>query len=149
MRRGLAVSVLLRLTALLCVSWTVVLLGRKELVIGAALLSPMVRALANALGIANLVLAYVFWWAARDPAASRNAVYAAIALLGLKIASDLYDLLRLLPPSQAVVSLADLVVSLALLVGILESLPRILGARTQRSKVTSATGETRPPDARR
>jgi hypothetical protein len=121
------VSLLLRLTALLSASWTVLLLGRKELVIGAALLSPMVCALANALGIANLVLAAVFWGAARDPAANRRTVYAAIAWLALKVASDLYDLLVLLPPSQAVVSLVDLVVSLALLVGMLEALPKILG----------------------
>ena len=120
-------SLLLRLTALLSLSWTILLLGRKELVVGAALLSPLVRALANALGIANLVLAYVFWTAAREPAANRGTVYAAIAVLGLKVATDLYALLVLFPPRQAIVSLADLVVSLALLVGMLEALPRILG----------------------
>jgi hypothetical protein len=121
------VSLLLRLTAVLSLGWTILLLGRKELLVGAGLLSPLVRALANALGIANLVLAYVFWTAAREPAANRRTVYAAIALLGLKVATDLYGLLVLLPPSQAVVSLADLVVSVALLVGVLEALPRILG----------------------
>ena len=120
-------SLLLRLTALLSLSWTILLLGRKELVVDAGLLSPLVRALANAWGVANLVLAYVFWTAARAPTANRGTVYAAIALLGLKVATDLYGLLVLLPPSQAVVSLADLVISVALLVGMLEALPRILG----------------------
>jgi len=130
-RQGLTVSVLLRLTALVSLTWTAILLVRKELVIDAAALAPMVRALANALGIANLVLAFLFWHAARDPVANRGTVYGAIALLGLKVGGDLYDLLVLLPPSQAVFSLADLVVSLALLVGMLEALPRILGrART-------------------
>ena len=120
-------SLLLRLTAILSLVWTILLLGYKELVVGVALLSPLVRALANALGIANLVLAYVFWTAAREPAANRHTVYGAIALLAIKVATDSYDLLVLLPPSPAMVSLADLVLSLALLVGILEALPRILG----------------------
>ena len=120
-------SFLLRLTAILSLCWTILLLGRKELVVGVALLSPPVRAMANALGIANLVLAYVFWTAARKPAANRGTVYGAIALLAIKVATDSYDLLVLLPPSQAMVSLADLVLSLALLVGMLEALPRILG----------------------
>ncbi len=134
-------SVLLRLTALLSLGWTVGLIGWKEHLIGAEPLSPVVHAMANALGMANLVLAYIFWGAARNPGASRGIVFAAIALLGLKVGSDLYDLLVLLPPRPAVVSLADLVVSLVLLVAMLEGLPRILGG--------ALTTEDRPTDNRR
>ena len=74
------------------------------------------------------MLAYVFWDASRDPASHRSAVYAAIMLFGLKVANDLYELLLLLPANQAAISLADLVVSVALLVAILEALPRTLAA---------------------
>ena len=51
-------------------------------------------------------------------------------LLVSKTANDLYGLLVLLPPGQALVSLLDLVVSIALLVSVLESLPRTLAPRS-------------------
>ena len=119
---------LLRLTALLVLAWAVFLLALKGHVLGREELSPQVRALANGLAIANAALAYVFWHGARDPAANRGAVYGAIILLALKLANDLYELLVLLPVPGAVISLADLVVALALLVGILEALPRTVKA---------------------
>lgn len=118
-------SLLLRLTALLALAWAVVLLPLKGQVIAPGELSPLVHALANGLGSANLAFACLFWYGARDPAANRGAVYTAIILLGLKLANDVYELLVLLPAGEAVISLADLVLSLALLVGILEALPRI------------------------
>ncbi len=121
-------SVLLRLTALLALAWAVSLLVLKGQVIAPGELSPLVRALANGLGTANLAFAYLFWHAARDPAANRGAVYTALILLGLKLANDVYELLALLPPGEAVISLGDLVLSLALLVGILEALPRMFSA---------------------
>ena len=121
--------VLLRLTAVVSLAWAL-LLGSKDRLIAADQLSPLARALANGLGLANLVLAYLFWYAARDPAANRGAVYGAIMLLVLKTANDLYELLALLPADQALVSLADLVLSVALLVGILEALPRMLAGRS-------------------
>ncbi len=119
-------TLLLRLTAAVAVAWAVFLLALKQQVIAPSELSPQLRAVANGLGIANLVLAYVFWRGARQPANNRGAVYAAILLMVLKAANDLYELLVLLPPGQAVISLADLVISVALLVGILEALPRTL-----------------------
>lgn len=123
---------LLRIMAAVTFAWAVLLLGLKGQVIPAADLSPLARALANGLGIANLVLTFIFWSASRDPAAHRGVVYAAIMLAALKTANDLYELLVLLPPHQALVSLADLVFSVALLVGILEALPRMLaGSRTE------------------
>ncbi|MFI5397803.1 MAG: hypothetical protein ACHQ9S_19885 [Candidatus Binatia bacterium] len=121
-------SLLLRVTGILSLGWAVFLLMLKDQVIAVGQLSPLVRALANGLGIANLALAYVFWRAASDPATNRGSIYAAIILLALKVANDLYELLVLLPASQATVSLGDLVASLALLVGILEALPRTLAA---------------------
>ncbi|HXQ20213.1 MAG TPA: hypothetical protein VN812_00975 [Candidatus Acidoferrales bacterium] len=122
--------VLLRVTAVLSLAWAVLLLGFKEQVLNAEQLSPQVCALANGLGIADAVLAYVFWNAAYDPAAHRGPVYGAIMLMTMKMANDLYELLVLLPPERTLVSLADLVLSIALLVGILEALPRTLAARS-------------------
>jgi len=121
-------SMLLRLTALLVVAWAVVLLALQWYIIASEQLSPQVRALANGLAVANLALAYVFWHGARDPAANRAAVYGAITLLALKLVNDLYGLLVLLPARWAAISLADLVISLAFLVGILEALPRMVKA---------------------
>jgi hypothetical protein len=122
------VSSLLRVTALVCLAWAVLLLGLKDYTVAAEQPSPVVHAFANGLGIANLVFAYVFWHAARAPAANRAAVYGAIMLLTLKTANDLYELLVLLPAEHALVSLADLVLSVGLLVGILEALPRMLAS---------------------
>ena len=126
-------SVLLRITAGVSFLWAVTLLGLKDHLIAADQLSPITRALANGLGIAQLVLACVFWYAALAPAAYRGVVYGAITLLALRTANDLYELLVLLPGDRALVSLADLVVSVALLVGILEALPRMLARGPNRA----------------
>ncbi len=120
-------SVLLRIAASVSLAWAALLLGLKDQLIAAEQLSPSPRAFANGLGIANVVLAFVFWHAAGAPAQNRSAVYGAIMLMALRTANDLYELLVLLPPNQALVSLADLVFSVALLVGILEALPRMVG----------------------
>jgi len=120
------VSWLLRLTALLVLAWAVLLLALKGQVLAREELSPQMCAFANGLAIANVALAYVFWHGAHNPAANRGAVYGAIILLALKLANDLYELLVLLPARGAAISLADLVVTLALLVGILEALPRMV-----------------------
>ncbi len=122
-------SVLLRVMAALSLLWALMLLGFKDRVIDAQQLSPLACALANGLGAAHLVLAYVFWYGARAPAVHRGAIYAAVMLLVTKTANDLYGVLVLLPPGLALVSLLDLVVSVALLVSILESLPRTFAAR--------------------
>jgi hypothetical protein len=123
------VTALLRLAAMLSLAWAVLLLGLKDCVIEADQLSSVARAFANGLGLANVVFAYVFWFAARDAAANRGAIYGAMLLSALKTANDLYELLALLPPDKALISLADLVLSVGLLVGILEALPRTLAAR--------------------
>lgn len=121
-------SAFLRASALVSLGWAVLVLGFKDRFIGAEPLLPVGRAVANALGIANLVLAYMFWHAAGAPAANRGAIYSAIMLAALKTANDLYDLLVLVPADRALISLGDLVLSVALLVGLLEALPRTLRA---------------------
>jgi hypothetical protein len=120
------VSLLLRLTALLVLAWAVILLALKGHVVAQEELSPQVRAFANGLAVANAALACMFWYGARDPAANRGAVYGAVIFLALRLADDLYELLVLLPARGAAISLADLVVTLTLLVGILEALPRMV-----------------------
>jgi hypothetical protein len=119
-------SVSLRLTAVLCLAWALLLLVLKGRLVPAAELTALAVAAANALGIANLVFACLFWYAAGEPAAHRAAVYAAIMLAALKTANDLYELLVLMPPHAALLTLADLVLSVALLVGLLEALPRMV-----------------------
>ena len=128
---------LLLLAAAVSLAWAVLLLGLQDSLVATAELSPRTHAFANGLGIASVVLAYVFWDAARNPAAHRGVIYAAVMLNGLKTANDLYELLVLLPGDQALLSLADLVLSVGLLVGILEALPRTLAAsRSQSSPPT-------------
>ncbi len=124
-------GVLLWIAAAVSLAWAVVLLALKDTLFGAAALPPLGRAFANGLGMVQLVLAYVFGYAARAPATNRGAVYAAIMLMALRTANDLYQLLVLLPPQQALISLADLVLSVALLVGILEALPRMLARKEE------------------
>jgi len=118
------VSTLLRVIAALALLWAFIFLGFKDRLLDARELTPLARALANGLGAAYLVLAYVFWYGARTPTVHRNAIYGAVILLVTKTGNDLYGLLVLLPPGLALVSLLDLVVSVALLVSVLESLPR-------------------------
>lgn len=137
-------SVLLRIAAAFSLAWALALFAFKKELFGAALLPPLGRAFANGLGIAHVVYAYIFWYAAGAPAANRGVLYAAIMLMALRTANDLYQLLVLLPPEQALISLFDLVVSVALLVGILESLPRLVG-RTG-GDTPPASGTSAPPE---
>lgn len=127
-------SLLLRLTALLVLAWAVILFALKGHVVAQEELSPQVRAFANGLAVTNAALAYMFWLGARDPAANRCAVYGAVIFLALRLANDLYELLVLLPARGAAISLADLVVTSALLVGILEALPRMVKNDEERGK---------------
>jgi len=121
------VGVLLRASAVVSLTWAVLLLAGKARVFPAGELSPLVAALANGLGSAHLVFAGMFWYAARQPAAHRGIIYGAILLQALKMSNDVYEMLALLPPESAMVSLGDLVVSIGLLVGLLEALPRTFG----------------------
>ena len=117
-------STLLRLSALSCVLWAVCLLLFKDFVIAADQLTPVARGLANGLGISQVVLAYFFLSAARAPVENRVTIQAAIALMAIRTVNDLYEIIILLPPMEALGSVLDLIMSVALLVGLLESLPR-------------------------
>lgn len=121
-------KVLLRAAAVVSLAWGIALLGLKERVLEAAQLTPVAAALANGLGSAHLAFAFAFWHAARNPRTYRGVIYAAIMLQALKMINDVHQMLVLLPPNEAMVSLADLVVSIGLLVGLLEALPRTLAA---------------------
>jgi hypothetical protein len=126
---GTNVSILLRVVAGLLVGWALLLWPLRWCVLPASELTPLVAALANGWAAANLVCALVFWRAASAPSQNLTSVYAALLLTGLKTAGDLHGLLFLEPP-QALASLADLVLSVALFVGILRELPRTLEAAT-------------------
>lgn len=120
-------STLLRLSALSCLLWALVLLGLKDLLIAPEQLTAVARGLANGLGITQLVLIYFFWRAAAAPAENRVTIQAAIFLMAAKTANDLYEIIILLPPQEALGSVIDLMISVALLVGLLEALPRTFG----------------------
>ena len=119
---------MLRVTGGFSLAWAITLFALRGRVLVTEHLSPVPQALVTGLSILYLVLTYVFWYAARDPANNLVAVHAAIILVALKTANDLYELLVLLPPQPAIISLADLILSVALLVGILQALPRTLAA---------------------
>jgi hypothetical protein len=123
------VSGLLRIAAAVSMAWALALLLMKKPLFGVVAVPPLAAAFTNGLAIANMVFAYMFWYAAGAPAVNRGAIYGAIMLMALRTANDLYQLLVLLPPDQALLSLADLVISVALLVGILEALPRLLAPK--------------------
>lgn len=130
-------TLLLRIAAIFCLAW-------------AALLPPLTRsqpaaagagvALADGLAAANLVFAFVFWRAAGRPGVDRGAVYAALTLFGLRAASGTYHVLYVLEGRAAVVSLIDMVSSLALFVVLLNTLPGYLRPPGERRGASSAGG---------
>lgn len=124
-----AMTTLLRIAAAVSLAWAVMLLAFKVPVLGTSYAMPVARGLGNALAITHLALAFCFLYAARDPVTHRAGVYTAILLMALKMTNDVYELLILLPADQALISLADLVLSVGLLVGLLEALPRTFGTR--------------------
>jgi heme A synthase len=87
------------------------------------------RSLELALMGANLAFAYLFWIAAAAPASARPTLYAALLVFGLRAAIGTYEVLYVLEGAAAVIRLVDMVLSLALFVGILNALPGALGVR--------------------
>jgi hypothetical protein len=116
-------TLLLRIAAALCLGWAVLLpsLSRSQPEVAATEV-----ALADALAAANLAFSYVFWRAAGRDSGERTAVYTALLLFGLRAVSGTYQVLYLLEGRAAVVSLFDMVSSLALFVGVLNTLPGYL-----------------------
>lgn len=119
---------LLLLAGAVSLAWAAVLLLWQGVYLGDAAAAPATLSLAHHLAISHLVLGGLFLHAARDPAANRASIYAAIAFSALRMVGDGYDVLVLLPPEQALFRLADLVLSVGLAVGLLEALPGTLGA---------------------
>ena len=119
---------LLLLAGAVSLAWAVALLVFHTAYLGDAPVLPVTESLAHHLAISQFVLGTLFLYAARDPAAHRGAIYASILLSALKMINDGYDVVVLLPPDQALFSLADLVLSVGLCVGLLEALPRTIGA---------------------
>jgi heme A synthase len=119
------VSILLRITAIIFFGWSI-LLGLQPFGVTAALGQPVARGLARGLAIANLGFAYLFWRAAADPPAERSAIYTAMIVLGLRAALGTYEVLYVLDGAPALVGLVDMVTCLALLVGVINTLPATL-----------------------
>ena len=82
--------------------------------------------MANGLAVANLAFAYLLNRAARDPARHRGILYAALILFGLRGLLGTYEVLYTLDGTAAMVRLVDMVLSLALFVGMLNALPGTL-----------------------
>jgi hypothetical protein len=117
---------LLRVTAGIMLLWAVGLVAGRPHLAPPDQVTPLVSALANGLAATTLVFAFLFWRASSDTPPNRTAIYAAILLLLLKTGLDLHELLVLRDGVGGLVSVADLVVSVALTVGVIEALPATL-----------------------
>jgi hypothetical protein len=120
------VKILLRVAAVYSFAWAIVLAFPAWLSFGARAPSPEIIAFAHGLAIANLGLAYLFFRAAIEPAAHRAILYSALAIFGLRGVVGTYEVLFVLDGPPAMLRLIDFVLSLALFVGILNSLPETL-----------------------
>lgn len=118
-------TILLRVAAFYSLAWAVALVFPGRLV-GEGPVPVEIRSLASGLAIANLALAYLFLRGARDPAVHRAIVYAGLLLFGLRGGVGTYEVLYLLDGPPALLRLIDMVLSLALFVGMLNSLPAAL-----------------------
>jgi hypothetical protein len=118
------VTILLRLAAIYSLGWAIAL-AFPGLLPGPPA-EPAARSLEMALVAANLAYALLFWSAARAPRAARTTLYAALIIFGLRAAFGTYEVLYALEGPAAVLRLVDMVLSLALFVGVLNSLPGIL-----------------------
>jgi heme A synthase len=120
------VEILLRIASAYSLAWAIGLAFPGWLPADPGAVSPALRSMANGLASANLALAYLFNRAAGDPPGHRGILYAALVLFGLRAVLGTYEVLYLLDGPPAVVRLADMVLSLALFVGLLNSLPGAL-----------------------
>ena len=123
-------TVLLRITAAVAVVWSGVMLFALE-GLAAAPVEPLLRTVAASLAAALLALAAAFVRASRAPSGDLFTVGLAIATVAARVVIDLWSLLGDLPPQPALYFLIDLVVAFALLVGLLEALPRTVAATRQ------------------
>lgn len=118
-------SVLLRIAAVIFIGWSIVL-GLQPFGATTLLGQPVTRALASSLAVANLGFAYLFWRAAKDPRGERSAIYTALIVFGLRAALGTYAVLYVLDGAPAMAALVDMVICLALFVGVVNTLPATL-----------------------
>ncbi len=119
---------LLRICAAQALAWAGLLfLGPHWLASGPV--DPLARTFGYAWASAQVVLAVLFLRGARAPVGHLHLVVAAIGLTASRVVVDLVGLLGPLPPEPGVYFVADLLVAFALLVGLLEALPRTLPRR--------------------
>ncbi|MBI3786234.1 MAG: hypothetical protein HY270_22835 [Deltaproteobacteria bacterium] len=124
-REELEVNVLLRVSAAQLLVWALVLGPLRSYLLPESESGPLSAALSNGWACANLTCAYMFWRSARLPQPPRAVVYGATLMAVFKTAGDLHGLL-FLPPNLALLSVGDLVFSVALFVGLLREMPRFL-----------------------
>lgn len=119
-------AVFLRIAAVFALLRAVGLSLFQPVVLGELANRPNMVALTTGLAIANLGFAYLFWRAGGNPTGERTAVYTALLVIGLRSISAVYEVVYLLEGDAAVLSLMDMIASVALFVGILNSLPATL-----------------------
>ncbi len=118
-------STFLRIAAFYSLGWAVVLAFPALLPVPPG--DAAVRSLELAVMGANLAFALLFWRAAAAPADARPTLYAALLVVGLRAGFGTYEVLYTLEGPTAVIRLIDMVFSLALFVGMVNSLPGVLG----------------------
>ena len=119
-------QILLRIAAAYSLAWSIGLAVPAWWPADFGVPTPEMRSMAIGLAIANLALAYLFNRAASDPTRQRGTLYAALLVFGLRGLLGTYEVLYTLDGPAAVVRLADMVLSLALFVGMLNALPGTL-----------------------
>lgn len=126
-------TILLRITAVVGLAWSFLLLCAPQALTGGPP-DPVLRTLAAFLATVLAILAAAFLRASGEPEGDLFTCGLAIATVATRVVIDLWGLLGDLPPEPALYFLVDLIVGFALLVGLLESLPR-----------TVARSRSRPP----
>ncbi len=123
-------SALLCATAAVAVAWAILLVVAPQL-LGDNPPSALTLVLGYSLAATQAILAVAFLRAARNPARDLFTCGLAIALVSTHVVVDLWGLLGTLPPTPSFYFLIDLIVAFALLVGLLEALPRTVAALPQ------------------
>lgn len=120
-------ALFLRIAASLALLRALALAFAQPVVLGTLAAHPVMGAIANGLALGNLGFAFLFWRTATNPAGERAGLYTALLVTGLRGVTGTYEILWVLESYAAVVSLIDMVASVALFVGMLNALPATLG----------------------
>ena len=119
----------LAISGTLFLIWTAVLVAAPQLLLSPQQVAGHAGAVL-AVALVKLWLGALAWWSAGNPGARRLGVYTTIVTLLVTWVVDMYGVLVALPPQQAALTLADLLLCVALVVGCLEALPRTLGIQS-------------------